>query len=150
MFDEKKVDRIVEMFVFDIFIAILKIKDTAKDFENVQDLLYSYRDWDSVIREFEIIGEASRYLIKSNLLDKEYRVVVDLRNYIIHKYFGISPERIWDIVYGGDLDELQNIILRVIDNIDRDLKIELIDSFIEDSKYLDFVVKELQALKGLK
>jgi len=134
------------MFVFDIFIAILKIKDTAKDFENVQDLLYSYRDWDSVIREFEIIGEASKYLIKSNLLDKEYRVVVDLRNYIIHKYFGISPERIWDIIYGGDLDELQNIILRVIDNIDRDLKIELIDSFIEDSKYLDFVVKELQAL----
>ena len=150
MFDEKKVDRVVEMFVFDIFIAILKIKDTAKDFENVQDLLYSYRDWDSVIREFEIIGEASKYLIKSNLLDKEYRVVVDLRNYIIHKYFGISPERIWDIVYGGDLDELQNIILRVIDNIDRDLKIELIDSFVEDSKYLDFVVKELQALKGLK
>jgi len=69
MFDEKKVDRIVEMFVFDIFIAILKIKDTAKDFENVQDLLYGYRDW---------------------------------------------------------------------------------DSFVEDSKYLDFVVKELQALKGLK
>ena len=50
----------------------------------------------------------------------------------------------------GDLDELQNIILRVIDNIDGDLKIELIDSFVEDSKYLDFVVKELQALKGLK
>ena len=100
---------------------------------------------DSVIREFEIIGEE-----KSNLLDEEYRVIIDLRNYIIHKYFGISSERIWDIVYGGDLDELQNIILRVIDNIDRDLKIELIDSFIEDSKYLDFVVKELQALKGLK
>lgn len=146
MFDEKSTDRVVEMFVFDVFIAILKIKDTVKDFKSVQDLLYSYRDWDSVIREFEIIGEASNYLIKSNLLDKEYRVVVDLRNYIIHKYFGISPERIWDIVYGGDLDELQNIILGIIDEMDRDLKIELIDSFIEDNRYLDFVVKELQAL----
>ena len=50
---------------------------------------------DSVIREFEIIGEE-----KSNLLDEEYRVIIDLRNYIIYKYFGISSERIWDIIYG--------------------------------------------------
>ena len=29
-----------------------------------------------------------------------------------------------------------------------DLKIELMDAFIEDNKYLDFVIKELEALKS--
>ena len=65
MFDVSKVDRNVEMFVFDIFIAIQKIKDVSSKFDNVQDLLHSYTSWDSVIREFEIIGEASKYLLLS-------------------------------------------------------------------------------------
>ena len=53
--------RQIELFVFDIFIAILKIEQTLEKCNNPQDLVYSYIDWDSVIREFEIIGEASKY-----------------------------------------------------------------------------------------
>ncbi len=112
MFDIDKVDRIVEMFIFDIYIATLKIKKTASKFDNVQDLLFSYTDWDSVIREFEIIGEASKYLLKDKLLNKNHQKIVDL-----------------------------------INDIEPDLKIELIESFIEDNLYLDFVVEKLENLR---
>ncbi len=62
MFDIEKIDRPVEMFIFDIYIATLKIKETVKNFDNAQSLLHDFRSWDSVIREFEIIGEASKHV----------------------------------------------------------------------------------------
>lgn len=145
MFDIDKVDRNIELFIFDIYIASLKIKEVANEFDNVQGLLHDFRSWDSVIREFEIIGEATKYLLRDNLLMKDYQIVVDLRNYIPHEYFGVSQDRIWNIIY-TDLDTYINIILKLIDNIEPKLKRELVDAFVEDNKHLDFV---LQALKKL-
>ena len=139
--------RQIEFFVFDVFIAILKIEQTSSKFTNPQDLLYSYTDWDSVIREFEIIGEASKYLLNENVLQKEHRAVVNFRNVIIHEYFGIDCDEVWDIVH-NNLKNFNQVILKIIEEIEKDLKIELIDAFIEDNKYLDFVVKELELLRG--
>ena len=39
MYDVNKVDRDIELFIFDIYIAILKIKKVSSKFDNVQDLL---------------------------------------------------------------------------------------------------------------
>ena len=140
-------NRQIEFFLFDIFVAILKIEHTASKFENPQDLLHSYTDWDSVIREFEIIGEASKYLLNENILKNEYRVVVDFRNVIIHEYFGIDNVEVWGII-NDNLKSFHKVVLDIIDSIEKDLKTELIDAFIEDNHYLDFVVKELSLLRN--
>lgn len=145
MSDDTCDDRIVEMFIFDVFIAILKIKKTVEEFNNVQGLVHDYKAWDSVVREFEIIGEASKYLLKTNLIDKEYQVVVDFRNKIIHGYFGVEAEIIWHIIH-NELDDYFQTILKLIHNIEQDLKQELIDSFIEDNRYWNFLVTPLQEL----
>ena len=139
--------RQIEFFVFDIFIAILKIEKTSSKFTNPQDLLYSYTDWDSVIREFEIIGEASKYLLNENVLQKEHRAVVNFRNVIIYEYFGINCDKIWGIIH-NNLKNFNQVILKSIEEIEKNLKRELMDAFIEDNKYLYFVVKELKMLKG--
>ncbi len=146
MFDTDKVDRNVEMFIFDIFVAITKIKQVANEFDNVQMLLHDFRSWDSIIREFEIVGEASKHLLKSNLLDNKYQAVVDFRNYITHEYFGINQDRVWNIIY-SELHDFENIILNIIKKIEPALKQELIDSFIEDNNYLDFIVEALSNLR---
>lgn len=146
MFDINNIDRPVEMFIFDIYIAILKIEDTSSKFDNVQDLLYSYVHWDSVIREFEIIGEASKYLIKDEIFSKKYQVLVDFRNKITHEYFGIDQDIVWLIIY-NDLDEIKNIVIEFVNNIESGLKQELIESFIEDNRYLEFIVEKLEGLK---
>jgi len=109
----EKVNRATEMFIFDIYIAGLKIREVISDFDNAQSLLHDFRSWDSVIREFEIIGEASKYLLKANLLDKEYQQVVDFRNKITHEYFGIDAEEIWDIS-SLDLEEYVTMTLKLI------------------------------------
>ena len=145
MFDIDKTDRPIGMFIFDIYIASLKIREVANSFRDVQTLLYDFRSWDSVIREFEIIGEDSKYLLKDKLIEKEYQIVVDFRNYISHEYFGIDKDRIWNLIH-RDLNDFINIILELIKNIEPSTKQELIETFIEDNYYLDFVVEKLKKL----
>ncbi|MBU1667550.1 DUF86 domain-containing protein [bacterium] len=147
MYNIDKVDRYIELFIFDIYIAILKIKKVSSEFDNVQALLHDFRSWDSVIREFEIIGEASKYLLKNNLLDKQYRSIVDFRNAITHEYFGIDQDIVWGIIK-QKLDDIQNIILDLVNNIEKNFKQELIQAFIEDNKYLNFVVEALETLQN--
>ena len=138
--------RINELFLFDILIAILKIEKVSQKFNNSQDLLYSFTDWDSVIREFEIIGEASKHLINKKILPKEYQTIVDFRNLIIHKYFGIDEDIVWNIIK-NELPNFKEIIIKLIKNIDPILKEELKQSFIEDNKHLDFIIKFLKEIQ---
>jgi hypothetical protein len=46
--------RIYELFLFDIFVAILKIEYVFNRFDDAEKLKYNFISWDSVIREFEI------------------------------------------------------------------------------------------------
>jgi uncharacterized protein with HEPN domain len=137
--------REVELFIFDIYVAILKIEYVAKDFSNIQDLLHDFKSWDTIIREFEIIGEATKYLINQELLNKNFQIVVDFRNLIIHEYFGIDPNEV-DNIIKNDLGNFKRMVLSLINNINTDLKNELIGATIEDNKYLSFIVQALQKL----
>lgn len=145
MFNIDKVDREIELFIFDIFIAIQKIKKVSRGFDNAQDLLHNFTSWDSVIREFEIIGEASKYLLRDKLIETNYRRIVDFRNQISHEYFGIDQEIVWGIIQ-QKLEAFENDIVELISNIEPNLKVELIESFIEDHSYLDFIIKALEEL----
>ena len=145
MFNINNVDRNIELFIFDIYIAIQKITKVSNKFNNVQDLLYDFMAWDSVVREFEIIAEATKYLLRDQLLEKNYQEVVDFRNQIIHAYFGIDQDIVWEII-NNDLKHFEQIIKSLILNIEPNLKQELIESFIEDNHYLDFIIEALREL----
>jgi uncharacterized protein with HEPN domain len=137
MYDIDKTDRTIELFIFDVYIAIQKIKKASSNFDNAEALLYDFMAWDSVIREFEIIGEASKYLLKVNLLKNENRKIVDFRNQITHAYFGIDQDIVWEIIH-KKLKPFEEDIVQIIGTIDNDL--------IEDNNYLDFVVNALKEL----
>ncbi|MFD1258457.1 DUF86 domain-containing protein [Mucilaginibacter terrae] len=68
---------------------------------NFDSFKLDYKTVDAVIRNFEIIGEASKNLPKS-IKDKYSHVpweeMYRLRNLISHEYFGIDYEIIWLIV----------------------------------------------------
>ena len=138
-------NRTYELFLFDVYIAIVKIEKTVDRFDNAQTLLYDYNAWDSVIREFEIIGEATNYLIKNNILDETSRVVVDFRNLLIHNYFGIDAEEVYDVVK-SDLPNFKNQITDKLSQIDNDLKNDLIEAYIQSNSYLEFVKLSLEKL----
>lgn len=59
-----------------------------------------YKTVDAVIRNFEIIGEASKSLpetIKNKYIRIPWKEMYYLRNKVSHEYFGIDYEIIWDV-----------------------------------------------------
>ncbi len=54
---------------------------------------------DAVVRELEIIGEASTKLTTEFLerhADIPFRDAMDMRNFLIHEYFGVNRRIVWD------------------------------------------------------
>ncbi len=135
-----------EIFLFDVYIAILKIEKVTARFRSSESLLHDFVCWDSVIREFEILGEATRHLINSGLIEKDYKVVVDFRNLLIHNYFGIDAEEVWNVVK-NDLPEFKEVIIDAINRIEPALKMQLVDSYMEMNEHLDFILNELEKFK---
>jgi len=59
------------------------------------------RTIDAVVRNLEVIGEAAKKLpdsTRSNISGIEWSRIAGLRDILIHEYFGIDIDLIWDIV----------------------------------------------------
>jgi uncharacterized protein with HEPN domain len=53
------------------------------------------------IKQMEIIGEAARYVTeetRSKYPDIEWKEITGLRNILVHEYFGIDSDLIWQII----------------------------------------------------
>ncbi|WP_457560805.1 HepT-like ribonuclease domain-containing protein [Caminibacter sp.] len=137
--------RDIEMFLFDVLVAGIKIQKVISEFKNVEELKYDFKSWDSVVREFEIIEEAIKHLINSQILGNEYREIVDFRHLITHNYFGIDEDIIW-LIAKEDLPEFLKTIKNITTTIPENKKEELKQAFIKDNKFLDFVVRELEKI----
>ena len=56
----------------------------------------------AVIRAFEIIGEASKMIseeLKAMYPLIEWQLMTDFRNLLIHEYFGIDYEKMWNVIH---------------------------------------------------
>jgi uncharacterized protein with HEPN domain len=56
---------------------------------------------DAVVRNFEIIGEAASNIppeVRDKYSSVEWRRIIDLRNVLVHEYFGVNLKVMWDII----------------------------------------------------
>jgi uncharacterized protein with HEPN domain len=88
------------LFVEDILESIGLIQMYA---ENIKftDFKKDRKTIDAIVRNFEIIGEASKYIpkeVKKKYKEIDWRGIVGLRNRIAHEYFDVSSRIIWQIV----------------------------------------------------
>ena len=88
------------LLVDDILQSLRSIKEYTSGM-GYEDFLNSKITIDAVIRNFEICGEASNY-ISNNFKDQhpqlEWRKLSDFRNRLIHHYFGVNHDIVWDII----------------------------------------------------
>ena len=71
---------------------------------------------DAVVRNFEVIGEAVKNLpddLKARYPDVEWRKIAGIRDAMVHGYFRIDYEVLWEIIE-RDLPPLQNRIQAII------------------------------------
>ncbi len=72
---------------------------------------------DAVIRNFEIIGEASKQLgdeIKSREPGIPWRSVSGFRDVLIHNYMGVDLDEVWNVVQ-NHIPALREAIRRLLD-----------------------------------
>ena len=92
--------RDILVYLEDIQTAIARIRDyiQAYDFERFQK---DFKTIDAVVRNLEIIGEAVKKIpspLKSQYPSMDWQKIAGLRDMLIHEYFGIDTEILWDIV----------------------------------------------------
>jgi uncharacterized protein with HEPN domain len=107
--------RPINLLLNDIRQAIDRIEQYIKNlsFDAFSD---DQKSVDAVVRNLEIIGEAASRLpdeFKEKYSEIEWYKVVGLRHRIVHEYFGIDLEIIWQILQ-KDLPELRQKITRIM------------------------------------
>ena len=87
------------LYLEDIRTSMLRIQEyiSGHDADSFQQ---DHKTVDAVIRNFEIIGEATKNLpdlVKNKYLDVPWKEMYRLRNRVSHDYFGIDYQIIWHI-----------------------------------------------------
>ncbi len=87
-------------YLKDILEAISKIENYTKNI-SFNDFVRDELIKDAVVRNLEIIGEAVKNIpddVKNKRPEVEWKKIAGLRDILIHAYFGIDDEIVWDVV----------------------------------------------------
>jgi len=93
------INRDYNLYLEDMLTSMIRIEEYLGDME-FQKFKMNYLIVDAIIRNFEIIGEASKNVpieIKNKYPEIPWKKMYGLRNLISHEYFGIDYEMIWEI-----------------------------------------------------
>lgn len=96
------------LLIEDILAAIVKIESYTHGVHR-ETFLADDKTIDAVVRNLEIIGEAARRMPAEFVTahpDIPWQQIAGLRNRIVHEYFGLDLEIVWQIV-GRDLPQLR-------------------------------------------
>jgi len=109
------IKRQYDFYLNDILKSMLRIKEYIEG-KGFNDFKKNYMVVDAVVRNFEIIGEASKNIpvtIRKKYPEIPWGKMYGLRNLISHEYFGIDYEMMWEIAtisLPQNIKDLQRII----------------------------------------
>ena len=105
-------------FILHILEAITNIEESISTIDKTQFLRNSDAK-DANVRRLEIIGEAIKNispLLKKKYPDVEWAKIAGTRDKIIHHYFGVDLEIIWEIIK-TNLPDLETKLIPIIEKM---------------------------------
>ena len=108
------------LYLDDILEAIDRIREYVQDMDD-EAFISDRKTQDAVVRNLEIIGEASRNLsdeLKARSDDIEWSKIIAFRNILAHEYFGVSVPIVWDIVR-NKLDALRETCKKLLSQLEK-------------------------------
>lgn len=108
-------ERSDKLLLDDIFECINTIEFYTNSIDD-DFFLSDKKTQDAVSRNFSIIGEAASRLsnnFKQQHTLVNWREVKDFRNKLIHEYFGVNPDIVWNIIQ-NELPGLKTSILNIM------------------------------------
>lgn len=106
------------IYLEDILSAAQKIRSYTEGFSHTA-FLQDDKTFDAVIRNLEVIGEAAKHIpddVRNRAPDIEWKKIAGLRDILIHEYFGIDGEIVWDIAQ-RKLPSLEAAVQRLLNDL---------------------------------
>jgi len=103
------------VYLYHILDSIRKIEIYIDDY-SFKEFISDEMALDAVLRNFEIIGEASNNLsddFKENNAEVDFRSAVSIRNRLIHGYDDVDLEIVWNTVK-EDLPQMEKLIKKIL------------------------------------
>ena len=103
----------------------IRISDIIEAIENVREysdgmtfesFVADHKTIDAVIRNFIVIGEAAAHIPEDIIqmhADIPWREMRDMRNIVVHEYFGVDNRIVWDTVQ-NNLPPLMPLLKKLI------------------------------------
>ncbi len=110
--------RELNTYLNDILDAIRKIEKYTAEL-SFDDFIENELVQDGVVRNLEVIGEAVKKIPEDVRRDKpqiDWRKIAGLRDILIHEYFAVDFEIIWDVV-NNKIPGLKKIVINFLEEI---------------------------------
>lgn len=106
-------------YLEDILEAVQRILTYSQDLHH-EDFLKDQKTQDAVIRNLEVIGEATKNIsanLKQQYPQLPWREMAAVRDRLIHHYFGVNIEIVWEIVQ-QDLPQILPQLVQLLSEIE--------------------------------
>jgi uncharacterized protein with HEPN domain len=111
--------RNINLFIQDVLSSIEKIEAYILNITSAKQLKNNSQVNDAIMMNFIIIGEAVKNiydLVREDYPDVEWKEIMAMRNILVHEYWGIDENVVWNTVK-NDLPILKDIIIRIKNSI---------------------------------
>lgn len=112
--------RNLEVFIKDILESIGRIESYTKN-KTEDDFFDNYEKQDAIMKRLEVIGEAVKHIPK-DFKEKHSKIpwkdIAGMRDKLIHEYFGVIMERVWDVAK-KDIPKLKKQIQKLLEDLNK-------------------------------
>jgi len=107
-----------KLYLEDMLVSLARIQ-TLTSGMSYEDFCKDLNKQEGVIRNLEIIGEASRNVpqaLQQTYPEVDWAGITALRNILIHEYFGVDLEIVWDVIQ-NELSPLEARINKILSDL---------------------------------
>jgi len=112
-----------KLFVKDIIEAMVSIEKFVGKM-TLEELKKDEKTSSAVIRKFEIIGEAAKYMpnnVKEKYKDIQWKSMAGMRDRLIHAYFGIDYNLVWSAIK-NEIPKLKPKLKKMLSSLEQEEK----------------------------
>ena len=112
-------DRQILDYLNDILDSIADIKEFVMEM-SYENFIEDKKTIKAVIRSLEVIGEAANKIpvdVRESYPEIPWQEIIDMRNKLIHEYFGIDIDIIWQTIE-DDINPLEETANKILHDLD--------------------------------